>query len=48
MTVADALSREYLPGPDTEMEILENINLFDMLDATPDRYLDIAHRTIIE
>ncbi|XP_062601689.1 uncharacterized protein K02A2.6-like [Saccostrea cucullata] len=30
------------------METLENINMFDTLDVTPDRYLDIALRTKIE
>lgn len=48
MTVADALSREYLPEADPEMETLENVNMFNMLDVTPDRYLDIAHRTRLE
>ena len=42
MTVAAALSREYLPEAETETETLENINMFDMLDVTPDRYLDFS------
>ena len=47
ITLADALSREYLPEADP-LETLENINMFDMLNVTPDRFLDIAHRTRVE
>jgi hypothetical protein len=38
-----ALSIEYLPETDQEMETLENINMFSMLGVTPDRYSDIAY-----
>jgi hypothetical protein len=48
MTVTDALSREYLPEADPEMETLENINMFSMLDVAPDRYSDIANPTRLE
>lgn len=48
MTVDDALSREYLPEADPEMETLENVHMFNMLDVTPDRYFDIAHRARLE
>jgi hypothetical protein len=43
MTVADTLSRGYLPEADPEMETLGNINMFSMLDVMPDRFSDIAH-----
>ena len=48
MTVADALSIEYLTEEDPEMETLEHINMLDKLDVTPDRYLDIAQSTSVE
>lgn len=48
MTVADVLSREYLPKANPEMDTIENVNMFNMLDVNPDRYLDIAHRTRLE
>ena len=42
MTVAAALSRDYLPEAETETETLENISMFDTLAVTPDRYLDFS------
>jgi hypothetical protein len=48
LKVRYTLSREYLPEADPEMETLENINMFSMLDVTPDRCSDIAHRTGLE
>lgn len=43
MIVVDVLFREYLFEVDLEMEIFENVNMFNMLDVIFDCYLDIVY-----